>query len=69
MAQSFLEKLASAMLDRNGMGAVRQFRNAAAGAYRHGRLDTAGTLVRMADAAEREWHGCSRAPISRKIPD
>ncbi len=56
MAQSFPEKLGSALLARSGIAAVRQLRIAAAGAYRHGRLDTAGTLVRIADAAEREWH-------------
>jgi hypothetical protein len=68
MAQSFPEKLGSALLARNGIAAVRQLCIAAAGAYRHGRLDTAETLVRMADAAERESHGCSLALISRNIP-
>ncbi len=54
MAQSFPEKLASAVLACNGSVAIRQLRNAASGAYRQGRLDTAGTLLRMAEAAERQ---------------
>jgi len=49
MAQCFPEKLGSALLARNGSRLSGKLRIAAAGAYRHGRLDTAGTLVRMAD--------------------
>ena len=55
MAKSFPEKLASAALARNGSVAIRHLRNAAAAAYRYGRLDTAATLRCMAEAAEREW--------------
>jgi DNA gyrase/topoisomerase IV subunit A len=55
MAQSFTEKLASAVLARNGSVGIRQLRNAAAAAYRYGRLDTAATLRCMAEAAEREY--------------
>ena len=54
MAQSFPEKLASAVLACNGSIAIRQLRNAAA-ACRYGRLDTAATLRCMAEAAEREY--------------
>jgi len=62
MTQTFPEKLGSVVLAHKGVAAIRQLRIAAAGAYRHGHLDTAGTLVRMADAAEREWQGYSPAP-------
>jgi hypothetical protein len=55
MAQTFVEKLASAMLVRKGSIAIRQLRNAAVSAYRCGRLDTAATLRCMAEAAEREY--------------
>ncbi len=43
------------MFARNGSVAIRQLRNAAAAAYRCGRLDTAATLRCMAEAAEREY--------------
>lgn len=51
MTQTFIEKLASAMLAREGSAAIPLLRRLAA---RQGRLDTAGTLRRMAEAAERD---------------
>jgi hypothetical protein len=64
MAQTFVEKLASAMLVRKGSIAIRQLRNAAVSAYRCGRLDTAATLRCMAEAAEREYR--ASAPYFQK---
>jgi hypothetical protein len=54
MMKSFPEKLASVVLASKGADAIRQLRNSAAAAYRHGRLDTAATLRCMAEAAERQ---------------
>jgi hypothetical protein len=50
------------MLARKGSAVIQQLRNAAAGASRHGRVDTAATLLRMAEAAEREWQAIRFGP-------
>jgi hypothetical protein len=55
MARNFPERLASAVLASKGSIAIRQIRIAAVSAYRSGRLDTAATLRRMAEAADREY--------------
>jgi len=55
MPRRLVEKLASKMLARGGIGAIWELHILAANAYGEARLETAEALVVLADAAEREW--------------
>jgi hypothetical protein len=47
--------IASRMLAHNGMAAIWELQVAASIAYRTGNFAAAGSIMDLADAAEREW--------------
>jgi hypothetical protein len=49
------EKYAVRMLASNGIAAIWETHIAAAAAYGLGNMDVATTLIKIAEAAEREW--------------
>ena len=53
--QNFAELFAARMLASEGIAAVWRLHVAAARAYQNRHLDTAETIIAIADSAEREW--------------
>ena len=61
---TFTESLAVRLLARDGIAAIWQLHVAAAAAYRDGYQRAAETVLQIADAAERELLGRTRARMN-----